>query len=341
MISVLLPVRNAAKTLPAALDSLLAQTFRDFEIIAVDDGSTDHETGDPSTREILVRYAEKDDRIKPVFREHSGIARSLNAAMELAQGEYLARMDADDLCHQERFALQSAHLDGHPETDLVSCRVHFGGDPAAAAGYKRYIDWTNSLLRRHEISNGRFRESPLAHPTVMFRRETVRRLGGYADGPFPEDYELWLRWLEGGARMEKLPASLLTWNDPPDRLSRTHSNYDPVNFHKIKAGYLARWLAANNPHHPEVFVAGGGRTTRKRAETLLAHGVKILGWLDIDPKKIGKIVAGRPVLHHDDVPGPGDCFVVSYLASHGAAEYIAAFLESRGFVQAKSYILAA
>uniref|UniRef100_I2PZU6 Glycosyl transferase n=1 Tax=Desulfovibrio sp. U5L TaxID=596152 RepID=I2PZU6_9BACT len=337
MVSVVLPARNAAATLPAALESLAGQTTVDFEVVAVDDGSDDN----GATRAVLTAFAARDARFRVIDRPALGIAEALNTGLAAARGRYIARMDADDLCHPRRLELQARFLDEHPGVGLVSCLAAFGGDPVAARGYHTHLDWANAVRTPEAIRLGLFRESPLPHPTVMFRAGLPGRFGGYRQGDFPEDYELWLRWSEAGVAMAKVPRTLYTWNDPPGRLSRTDPRYGADAFHRIKAGYLARHLAQTNPFHPEIIVAGAGRTTRHRAEHLLAHGVAITAWLDIDPRKVGKVVAGRPVLHLDDVPGPDTCFVVPYVASRGATEYLSAVLEARGFVLGRSYLPAA
>lgn len=335
-VSVLLPLRNAADRLPGALESLFAQTQAEFEILAVDDGSDDQ----GRTLAVLEVFAARDSRLRVIRSGRVGIAGALNLAASLAEGRYLARMDADDECPPERLRLQSRHLDENPGTDVVSCRVQFGGDPETAAGYARHVEWINSLQNHAAMALGAFRDAPVAHPSVMFRARSLARFGGYRQGPFPEDYELWLRWLAAGARFAKLPDTLLVWNDPPGRLSRTDPRYSQEAFHALKAGYLARWLAANNPLHPDVVVVGAGRVTRRRAELLCGHGVRIVAYLDIDPRKIGRTHRGRPVLHHREAPEPGKGFVVSYVATPGAAEHVARFLEARGLSAGRDYVQA-
>jgi glycosyltransferase involved in cell wall biosynthesis len=337
MISVLMPARNAAATLSAALDSLFSQTFRDFEIVLVDDGSSDG----GATRGLIEAAAGRDGRVRPVFLPHQGVAAALANGLALCRGGLVARMDADDTCRADRLEKQAAFLEKRPDIGLAGCLATFGGDPVRAAGYLRHLEWANGLTTPEDIARERFRESPLPHPTVMFRADVVRRFGGYADGPFPEDYELWLRWMEAGVRMAKVPEYLLTWNDPPERLSRTDPRYDPVRFHEIKAGYLARHLERINPFHPVIQVLGAGRVTRRRAEMLCGHGVVIERWWDIDPRKVGKIVGGRQVGHRDGLPPAGTCFLVSYVASRGAAEDIAAFVAARGYAPGRDYIAAA
>lgn len=334
-ISVVMPAYNAAASVAAALDSLLAQTHSNFEVVAVDDGSAD------ATADILRTYAARDGRVRPLILSHGGVAEAFNAGIDAARGEYVARMDADDLCLPQRLARQAALLDARPEVGLVACQVDFGGDREAQAGYARHVDWTNTLITSSDISLGRFVDAPVANPSVMFRRALVEEHGGAEQGDFPEDYEMWLRWLDGGVVMEKLPEPLLVWNDPPGRATRTDPRYAPEAFYRVKARYLARWLGRHNRHDPAVVVMGSGRTTRKRADLLLEHGVAIRAWCDVDPRKIGKVIHGVPVLAREDIPGPDECFCLPFVASVGAREDICAFLESRGFVLGRDYIPAA
>lgn len=334
-VSVLMPAYNAASTLPRAVESILRQTMGDLEFVAVNDGSTDE------TLSILHRYASDDERLRIIDTPHGGIVPALNAGLAAARGALVARMDADDWSHPDRLRLQCNYLETHADIDLVSCAVDFGGCRESCAGYAEYVDWINALLTPEAIATHRFRESPLAHPSVMFRKECIDIHGGYRDGPFPEDYELWLRWLGRGVRMGKCEETLLTWSDPPSRLSRTHANYAPAAFQAMKAPYLAAWLEANNPFHPWVCVVGAGQVGRKRARLLLEHGVRIRCWIDIDPRKIGQAYQGVPVVSRQGAPGPEEAFVLSYVASRHAHAQIAAWLEGRGFVAGRSYLLAA
>ena len=330
-----MPVHNAAPTLAAAVDSLLGQTEPAWELVAIDDGSTD------ASRAILEAYARRDRRIRVIRAERRGLVSALNAGLSATAGPLVARVDADDVCLPERLARQRRHLESRPALGLVASRVRFGGDPERAAGYARYVDWTNRLLTHEEISLARFVESPLAHPSVMFRRTLVERWGGYADGDFPEDYELWLRWLEAGVRIEKLAEPLLVWNDSPTRLSRCDRRYAKEAFYRIKARYLARWLAVHNPHHPAVILWGAGRITRKRVQPLVDQGIAVEAFIDIDPRKVGRRIGGRPVLSPDELPPAGTSFVVPYVGSSDAREQIEARLQAAGYRRGVDFIAAA
>lgn len=330
-----MPVFNAEHTVEDATSSILEQSDTQFELIIVDDGSEE------STQARLTRLARQDSRIRPFFRKHEGIVAALNFGLQQANGTYIARMDADDISLPRRLEKQRAFLDHHPDFELVACQVEHFGQSRKNAGYAHYVHWTNSLTAHKQISLNRFIESPLAHPSVMFRRRTVKRLGSYRPGSFPEDYELWLRWLEHGVRMAKIPEVLLRWRDQPDRLSRTHERYSLDAFYEIKARYLSRWLKNNNVHHPEVMVWGAGPTSRRRAEMLTRHGINITHYIDVDSGRIDQIINGRPVLDYNNVPTAGNCFIVSYVGLRGVNRQIQDHLEQRGYQPGRDFIFAA
>jgi glycosyltransferase involved in cell wall biosynthesis len=327
-VSVVMPVYNAEDTVLQALESLRVQTFKPLEIIVVNDGSTD------GTMNLLHRQKE----IMLLDHSHRGIAATLNEGITAASGDYIARMDADDLCHPSRIEQQAAFLDIYHEIGLVGSRVGYGGDRETQTGYATYVDWINSLTDSDDIALNRFIESPFAHPSVMFRRELFETYGAYRDGPFPEDYELWLRWMANGVKAAKIERELLTWNDPPERLSRTDTRYSIDAFYKIKAEYLSMWLRKNNPHHPNIMIWGAGRTTRKRAAILETFGICITHYIDLKERTLA---SGIPVIHHNNIPDPGSCFVVPMVGSRGAREQIRSFLRERGFEEGENCIFAA
>ena len=250
-------------------------------------------------------------------------------------------MDADDISYPRRLEEQVGFLADHPQVGVVSCLVDYGGCQERQVGYGEHVAWANSVISETDISLTRFIESALPHPSMMFRSDLLHAHGGYGEGPFPEDYDLWLRWMEAGVLFRKLNRSLVLWNDPPDRLSRRDDRYDPEAFYGHKAAFLARWLAANNRAHPDIIVWGAGRSSRRRAEELVCHGCRITAYIDIDPRKLGQKIAGRPVIPPDDLSEPGSCFVVPYVGSRGARQLIEEALRAKGYVPGLDYICAA
>lgn len=334
-ISVILPVYNAALTVEEAIRSLDIGGSHDAEIVAVDDGSTD------GSGEVLARLQDEIPRLRVYSQAHRGIVAALTKGIEHAAGEYIARMDADDVSLPRRLERQRGFLDQHQAIGVVTGRVRFGGDRVHAEGYAAYVDWINTLRVPDDFASHRFVESPVAHPAVMFRRDCAIRFGGYREGLFPEDYELWLRWMEAGVLFASVPEEVLLWNDPPERLSRTHERYSIEAFYAMKAEYLARWCALNVDSWPDVVVWGAGRVTRKRVQLLEARGARVRLWVDIDTRKIGQRIGGAGVVAPDQLPEPGSCFILSFVASRDAREQIRTWLNGHGYVQERDYIFAA
>lgn len=317
--SVLLPVRNAETTLAECLASIRQQTEPNFEIVAANDHSTDQSLA------ILRDAAQKDDRVRVLDCPARGLVAVLNAALRQCRSPLVARMDADDLMHSERLARQIKACDDAPGVDVLATQVELIETGATGAGQREYVRWQNACISERELADRRYVESPVTHPSVMFRRDVVLAAGGYRDGPFAEDYDLWLRLFEAGHRIAKLPEVLLLWRDGATRLSRTDPRCSRDAFDVLRANFLARDPRVRAA--PDgVVVWGAGRKTRRRVRLLQARGIQVRAWIDIDPKKIGNIIDGARVhapsaLRELDAP-----LVLSYVANHGARDDIARFL---------------
>src|SRR5258706_995906 len=233
-ISIVMPFRDAAATLPDCLISIQRLTFADFELLAIDDGSDD------SSAAIVQRAAQHDGRVRLLQPGRVGLVAALNLGVAQARAALIARMDADDLMYDERLAAQHAYLEQHTEIALVAVQVELFPPERIREGYREYVRWQNQCVTPKQIANNMYVESPFAHPSVTLRRGALEQLGGYADGPFPEDYELWLRMQQAGMRMAKLPRVLLAWRERDDRASRVDPRYSREAFDALRAGFLAR-----------------------------------------------------------------------------------------------------
>lgn len=289
-VSVLMPCYNAAATIDEALSSLEAQTLADFEIVAVDDGSTDATPG------RLAEWAGRFPRLRWLGIPHGGIVAALSAGLQNCAAPLVARMDADDRCAPQRLERQAAFLLDHPTIDVVSCQVRGFPEGQVREGFAIYLDWLNSLLTNDDIRREMFVESPLPHPSVMFRRQAVLEAGGYQEHGWPEDYDLWLRLYLRGCHFAKLPEVLLDWREHPDRLTRTDGRYALENFLRAKAHYLARGPLKDRDG---VLIWGAGMVGRRLSKHLLRQDVPLQAFIDIDPRKIGRTRRGFPVLPPD------------------------------------------
>ena len=286
-VSVLLPCYNAARTLAEALDSLSRQTFTDFEVIAVDDGSSD------TTAAILQEWASLDSRFRLLSQPHGGIIPALNAGLAACRAPYVARMDADDRCHPERLARQIAFLEAHPEVAVVGCLVRGYPPGQVRQGFRLYLDWLNSLVADADIRREIFVESPLAHPSVVFRQQWVEQVGCYQEHGWPEDYDLWLRLYLAGAHFAKVPEVLLDWRESPGRLTRRDGRYALENFLRAKVHYLKRGPLAGRE---AVIIWGAGMFGRRLSKHLVRQGAPLIAFVDVDPRKIGRERRGLPIL---------------------------------------------
>lgn len=208
-VSVILPVYNGENYLMEAVESILGQTYGDFELIAINDGSKD------STAALLDTVS--DPRVRVVHQENMGLALTLNKGIGLARGEYIARQDADDISRPERLARQVEYMDEHPRCGLLGTWSVIHEDRVPT-----------SRQHRHPCSNGelQFRllfDSFFVHSSVMIRRTALDRAGLYPTDPErnpPEDFDLWLR-IARDHELANLPEPLLVYRELPGSISRT------------------------------------------------------------------------------------------------------------------------
>jgi len=328
-VSVVLPFYNAEKTLSMALQSISDQELSDWECVMVDNNSSD------GSRDIAAGWERRDTRFRLIDEEKQGVMFASNRGCEAAQGKYVARMDADDVARPRRLGLQCDFLDSHPDFGAVAGLVAHVGDPDTTGGFRRFVEWSNSVITYEDIYNRRFIEAPIVNPTAMWRRETMELFGLYQAGDFPEDYEMWLRWLDRGVKIAKVPEVVLDWHDSEGRLTRTHPIYSDRAFYEIKSQYLALWLSEQNPYHPEVWVWGASRISRRRARILEQHGVRIETYIDTKMSR----QLDKEVIYYEDLPAAGEGFILTYIRQMDNREKIQAFLKERGYEEGKDYLL--
>lgn len=196
-VSILMPVYNAQRYLRAAMESMLAQRFADFEFVCVDDGSTD------DSLSILKHYAMQDGRIRIVSRRNTGFVGALNDGLAVCRGPYIARMDADDTCHPDRLGRQVAFLDANPDHVAVACwqqQTDPYGSPAGILQTPMDHEQIDAALIRGSVH-------VMPHPGATIRRDTLLRIGGWREFEWVDDLDLFLRLAEVG-RLSNIPAVL-------------------------------------------------------------------------------------------------------------------------------------
>lgn len=303
LVSVVLPVRDGAATLDAALASLRAQTFPHFEVLIVDDGSRD------DSPLIARAWEQRDGRFRLLRSDQGhaapphhcfapprdtpfGIVAALQRGLATCHGPYIARMDADDHCHPERLAAQLDLLERSPALAGCGTGVRYVPESTVTPRAAEYAAWLSSMTTWETVAANIFVECPLAHPTFMFRRTALATIGGYRNRDWPEDYDLLLRLWRTGHRFVSLPRVLLDWRNEPGRLSRTHPAYSLAAFRECRVHHLRRSLLTGREG---VVVWGAGPTGKSLAVEFQRQAVRVAGFIEVDPRKIGQVIHGAPV----------------------------------------------
>ena len=212
-LDVLLPVKNGMPYIKEAIKSILEQTFDDFALFVIDDGSSDE------TALVVAAFAHSDSRIKPIDCDGDGLIDALNQGLDGSTSPFVARMDADDISMPTRFERQVSFLRAHPDVDVIGSWTELIDQRGDLLDRITKYPTSPTDLRRHLFSN----KNPLAHPTVMMRSDKVKRLGGYRKPlKAAEDFDLWLRVAEIG-KLANLPEPLLRYRLHPDQVSATQT----------------------------------------------------------------------------------------------------------------------
>ena len=335
-VSVLMPVRNGGAPLEGAISTVLASRGVRLELVAVDDGSSDE------TPQRLAHRARRDPRLRVLRTPPDGIVAALNRGLALCRAPLVARMDADDEVHPERFAAQRGLLLERAELGLAGCLVDSFREGGLGEGYRIYTEWVNRLRTPEAIAREAFVECPVPHPTWMFRTDLVRALGGYRDRAWPEDRDLLYRILASGQQVAKVPRLLHRWRDHPGRLSRVDGRYARESFARAKAHFLGRL-------HPMsgAVVWGAGRTGRRMVRLLEAEAIPTKTLLDINPARTGTSWREIPILAPERLRERGrrwreaDLRILGAVASRGARSQIRRQLAASGLSEGVDFLMVA
>lgn len=279
-LSVILPVYNGQPYLDSAIESILSQSFKNFELIIINDGSTDDS--------YLILEKLNDPRVRIIAQENQGLSKTLNVAISLCQGEFIARQDQDDISFLYRLQKQVEFLNANPDVGLVGTIAEIWvGDKKT----DRLLDHPSDDV---SIKFNLLFDNPFVHSSVMIRRSVFDQIGGYCEDKSrqpPEDYELWSR-VAREFNVANLPEVLLAYREVPSSMSRTGLNPFLTRLINISAENIA-WYSGRNINAPEV-----------TALSKLAHGVYEGIPRGVSFSKIEILIrdAAKSIIDRSDVP---------------------------------------
>ncbi len=298
LISIIMPVRNAARFLPLTLPSILAQTFKNWELIAVNDHSTD------LSEEILNQFAVVDLRVKVLNNPGNGIISALQHAYNHAKGSLITRMDADDLMPPVKLELLKKALTHNPDKYVSTGLVKAFGDPEPCGkGFARYADRLNKFLLSAEPWLYVYADCLIPSPCWMMHRSAFERIGAFNGEQYPEDYELCFRMYAAGCSIATVPAILHLWRDHGMRVSRTGANYAEPEFFDLK---VSRFLQLDYDKSKPLVIFGTGPKGKKMVKSLQNQAPHIaFHWISNTASKWGHAIYGikiQPVEVLNELP---------------------------------------
>ncbi len=322
LVSIVMPVKNTEPYLRECLDSILAQSHTEWELLAVDDGSSDDSLA------LLRSYSQKDSRIKALRNTGGGIIPALQTGYAVSSGTFITRMDSDDIMMPSKLELMIKCLEKGGKKTVTVGLVDYFSEGALGDGYRRYAEWLNALTLAESHFNDIYKECVIPSPCWMMYKEDFDRIGGFTPDIYPEDYDLCFRMYKNGIRTLGVPQILHRWRDRSDRTSRTHEHYADNRFFELKVRYF---LEIDHDTEASLFLWGAGKKGKRIARLLLECGVSFR-WVCDNEKKIGKEIygvvlegirqVGRPDGEVVGITGKGDQVIIAVSSPDAQAEII-------------------
>ena len=289
IISILIPFKNTEVFIEECLQSVINQSCTNWEAIFVDDNSND------TSYNIVERYCLKDNRIKLLKNNGSGIIEALRTAYNESKGDYITRMDSDDIMAKNRLIYMLNDLSKFGRAHLSIGLVKYFREDGISDGYYKYEKWINGLTKTGENYSEIYKECVVPSPCWMLHREDFDNCGGFLPNLYPEDYDLTFRFYKSGYKCIPCNEVLLHWRDYSARTSRTHEHYAQNYFLDIKVRYF---LELDYDKTRPLTIWGAGSKGKTVAQLLLKSNIPF-HWICDNPKKIGKHIYDQQLLNFE------------------------------------------
>jgi glycosyltransferase involved in cell wall biosynthesis len=271
-VSILMPLKNAEKYIEQCIDSIQCQSMINWELLIIDDGSTD------KSLRILDGIEEKDLRVKVLNNPGEGIISALNYGFERSSGKCISRMDADDIMPKNKLKILYNQLSLR-ENVVVTGKVRYFSDKKVSDGYLRYENWLNSVVEENAFKENLYRECVVASPNWMVHRKCFENDISFGSLSYPEDYDLVFEWFERGYTYESVNQITHLWREHDERTSRHSHHYQQPSFFRLKT---ARFIEHFKDDINGVQLIGKGEKGKLIAAILREHNINF-NWYDLIP----------------------------------------------------------
>jgi glycosyltransferase involved in cell wall biosynthesis len=318
-VSILIPVRNGEQFLTECMDSILYQTYTDWEVIIVNDHSTD------STLAMLEQYAVQDSRIKVENNRGKGIIPALQLAYSKSSGDFVTRMDADDRMSSHKIELMVSKLQEKGEGFVAVGLVEYFSEEGIGEGYFYYQEWLNRLTLSEINFNEIYKECVIPSPSWMMHTTDFEKMGGFDAELYPEDYELAFRMLKYEMKIASIPEIIHFWRDYQTRTSRTDSNYSDNFFLPLKMNYF---FEIHRDEKRPIQLWGAGKKGKELATYLVDQQIEF-NWATNNKNKIGKEIYGIILQSDEDISFQSNPQILVAIRNRKAADEIKKALKSK------------
>jgi glycosyltransferase involved in cell wall biosynthesis len=326
-ISILTPFKNTTSYLEACLDSIIAQDYEHWELLIVDDHSTDN------SYDLVNAYAEKDKRIKLFKNKGQGIIDALRLAFSESSGSFITRMDSDDLMHPKKLSTMLKDLKTHGKQHLALGLVTYFSENGIGDGYAKYESWLNTLTQNGDNYSEIYKECVIPSPCWMLHRDDFLDCGALTPDRYPEDYDLTFRFYKNDIKCIPSNTVLHYWRDYSTRASRTHEHYAENHFLELKVDYF---LELNYDNSRPLSVWGAGQKGKKVTKLLKLKGIDFT-WICDNPKKIGKHIYDELLYSFEHLKVLERPQSIVTVANTESQAEIKAYFECHGMLTMKDY----
>ncbi|WP_296313221.1 glycosyltransferase family 2 protein [Winogradskyella sp. UBA3174] len=327
LVSIIIPFKNTELYISECVDSILNQTHQDWEAIFVDDQSDD------TSYSIIERYTEKDARIKLFKNKGNGIIDALKTAFSKSSGQYISRMDSDDIMTTMRLETMIDGLKIYGKKHLAVGQVHYFRADGLSDGFARYEQWLNRLTVNGSNYSEIYKECVIPSPCWMLHRDDFIACDGFEPNRHPEDYDLAFRFYKANYTCIPCNQVLLHWRDYSTRTSRTHENYADSSFLDLKIHYF---LDLNYDSKRPLAVWGAGTKGKTLAKLLIANKIPFY-WVCDNPKKIGKHIYDQKLLNFNHLAELKNPQSIVTVANTDAQKEIKLYFESHNMQSMSDY----